>query len=736
MSRYRRTVGGGSSSRTRPSTSPSKSVNPDKEKRRLLPIGIIPSKPSRPIQRPKPRYISGDTVEVEGRTYTYNGRYFVHRIGGDNPREVLLDPETAIGKRDLEIASLASGWDGEGYTFSSESNASKAAELLYGSRGRVRGSDGSFSIYKKKKKGGNVFDRIGGAIGDGLSSIDDRITRPISDTVGDIGRSVGDELNDLGGSVDDRVTQPIVDLTEDVGDAAVRASDYLAKELKDQAEFVFVDPIREIKERTEGTVVGRGLDFISENVVDPIDDLKDNPYVQVAAYFVPGVGPILGPSLQIASKLDNGGELTGQDVVNLALSAASVAGTVDPKLIKAGKAAAKVQAGEEPIDVFVQLYAEDVLSALDNPALENGLETAIRTAGGEDLTTALAATYGQDYLRSEEFKSGASQFLSDKGMNQSTIDLIFEQDKGAELFNQVAYGEDPVAAVASIYSKDIAEGLFGEDGNYRASTIAALKAVPKADDVDFSDPAQVGEFLKGTYDTYVEEGGTLPEFEFTASLFGEVTEGEDGEGGFNFAGINLPSFSGFEGLKGGVDWAAGKYAGLSNYLSGLGYDFGTVFGAIGNPLEFLDQYGITLPEGIDIPLPDAPEFASLEGDLDLVGGSLPDVPTLDVGSIDVPLPDVPTLDVGSIDVPELPSFGSSELALDQAISGLDMPSLDASLDLSLPSFDLGLDLALSSIEGGTSEEEEENKDPNEFQGLDYDANILGNALARIKSLKV
>ena len=493
-----------------------------------------------------------------------------------------------------------------------------------------------------------------------------------------------------------------------------------------------------------------------------------SPTSQFVVNFVPGAGPLVSTAMKTYTKVNEGEALTTADAFDIAVSAAQYgafqeAQAVESQLLAEGfntevAAAEAAEASQRYMDKFylgdlqkvdtlqqsisngtpipqalAQVYGGDVLDAA---ALEGYQEIAGQVAVDAAAGTSVEQSLVNVIKNTEQGKNLFYENLNRAGVPMSAINLLYEDDKGARVLTDYFAGEDIERSIASIYSEDIANSLLGEDGNARAATIAGLKATKNYTGVDFEDPTTVSDFLKQTYTDYTDAGGNLDFFNFLQG------DGEDEEGnysGFDFGSL-FPEFNAsFFGLTG--QDVRDFFSNVSNPFEKLsGFNLGSLDidpSLLEGDLSGLDLEGLDLSSSGGLDGLDGFNVPNINNPINLdelaLNGSIPEVPIINVPELE----GIEGVTINTPTAPELPSFGEAELSLDAALDGLNLPSLEGSLDLGLPSLDLGLGgLGNEGVTGGTPEEEEENKDPNEFQGLDYDANILGNALARIKSLKV
>lgn len=253
-------------------------------------------------------------------------------------------------------------------------------------------------------------------------------------------------------------------------------------------------PIRRVKETISD--VGSALDdAVISKVVDPVvkmgeqfedltregiegvDEAIQNPYVRMV---VGAVIPGSKPWLDAYAKLDSGETLTTADYVSLGMSSAEEFVDADiPEEVKIGlKVGTRINAGEDPVDIFIDEYGENYVEDLD---LDTKLDDTLRTYYGDDVAN-----------------------------------LLKENKNAVQLANDIVIrGKDPSEAIADIYGDQIVSSLGSDDPTVNALGYAGLKTAVGLDQGLDSDEA-----LLAGGEEYYKRGGALPDLNQVASLAG------------------------------------------------------------------------------------------------------------------------------------------------------------------------------------------------------------------------
>ena len=258
---------------------------------------------------------------------------------------------------------------------------------------------------------------------------------------------------------------------------------------------------------------------------------------------------------------------------------------------------------EVTLEKVASSIAADGIDAVANqlnvkaPELMKSVEFASKVNGGDDIVDAAISTYGD----------ALTAALPD-GYSEVT-----------EAALRIGAGEDRVSVLGDVYGQDI-----GLDNPLGKASVESLNTYD-----------QTGDTNKAIIDglvTYIEEGGTLPEFEVPDYMKTELD-------------FDLPD----------VDFGGISFADLPDFNLPDAIDLGINIGSI-------DFSGVSVPD-LNIDLGELPQLA---GDIDL--------PSLDWSGVDVTLPEVnlPQLGELGVDIAELDWSGTNIGNLD----GIDLPNLD------------------------------------------------------------
>lgn len=368
-------------------------------------------------------------------------------------------------------------------------------------------------------------------------------------------RRVKETISDVGSAIDDAIIAPIVDPIVEAG--------------------------RQFEDRVRDGVEG-------------IDEAIQNPYVRMV------VGAVAGPQakavLDAYAKLDSGEELDTADYVALGISGAEELGDVEisPELKTGIEVGTRLNAGEDPVDIYIDEYGEDYVEKLD---LDTKLDTTLRDYYGDEVA---------DILK------------DNKNLVQLATDIVVN-------------GEDPSAAIAKYYGQDIVDYLDLGD----ATGYAALKTAVALDQgLDTKDAV-----LSGA-EEYYRRGGKLPDAGQIAELAG-IEELPDfdlnqfvSDLGIDFPELNVQGYTLPQLADLNIDVGQFNLSGFSP--KDLGYDVGTwgELRDLGVDIGELDLSEYNLPEladlNLDLNIPELnialrkygqqpSELASLEMDKELTG---------------------------------------------------------------------------------------------------------------------
>ena len=307
----------------------------------------------------------------------------------------------------------------------------------------------------------------------------------------------------------------IVDAVSDVGSA-----------LDDAVISKVVDPVVKMGEQFED---------LTREGIEGVDEAIQNPYVRMV---VGAVIPGSKPWLDAYAKLDSGEELTTADYVSLGMTGAEdFAGADIPEEVKIGlKVGTRINAGEDPVDIFIDEYGEDYVAELD---LETKLDDTLRSYYGDDVA-----------------------------------DLLKENKNAVQLANDIVIrGKDPSEAIADIYGDQIVGSLGSDDPTVNALGYAGLKTA-----VGMDQGLAASDALLAGAEEYYKRGGQLPDAGQIASLAGIEAPDFDmnrlvSNLGLDFSdlqakGYNLPSLAGL-----GIDFSKLDFSGIKPVELGVeGFD--------------------------------------------------------------------------------------------------------------------------------------------------------------------
>jgi len=387
-----------------------------------------------------------------------------------------------------------------------------------------------------------------------------------------------------------------------IEDAVEDAGDWVGDQIEDAVDFVVEDVPDAVSDAFSSFEDG------VRNAIEGVDDLVQNPYVRMAVRFIPGYGQIAGTILDTYAKLDSGEELSAGDIASLAATFGSNNPT-DWKLtdnqVKAVKTAGSLADGDDPINVLVSAYGEDVI---DQMGLKDTAISTLQNSIGED----------------------AYNIVSDNlDLARTGYDIVVD-------------GKDPLEAISNRYGEEIVGYLGADTPNERALGLAGLTTAVGLDKgLDAEDA-----LLRGAQ-RYADEGGTV-DLNQLAGLTG--VDVDFGSGNFfnkyattfgNFEG--LPDLSFIEdyvrqygsGIEDGVRFVADNLPNLN--LEGVDYDY------------LRNQYNMNIrdlkAQGIDV------GQLAFNTDIDL------GIPSIEVPDADLPNVEVSGIDLPDVNIPDIPLPG-------------------------------------------------------------------------------
>ena len=407
------------------------------------------------------------------------------------------------------------------------------------------------------------------------------------------------------------------------------------------------------------------IEDITREGIEGVDAALQNPYVRAVVKVVAAVSPdpitkAIAAGIDAYTTVDSGEDLSAGQIVNLATSTAgaiqasggaggtmsadggppqtggatdtsafdsAVQAATDETVQKIAGAGASIIDGEDPLDVIVDVFSNEIIAGI--------ADTADTTIG----------------------KEAGDAIRNNPDITNTVID--------------VAQGDDVSTAIANNLGDRVAEGIGADTTNEIALVKAGLSTGAGLDQ-----GLDIDEALLEGAKTYYEEGGTIP---------GGDVDVEDIEvGGFSLSdlGIDLGAFPDFVGdinakfptipavalslFEGGL--SIPEIEGLGIDISGV--DFPTADLGIDADLEFGDvDLGL---DGVDLNV----------GDVDLGIDGV----DLDVGDVDLGIDGV-DLDVGDVDL-GIDGVDLGEVDID--IPEVDGPDIDMP-EVEGPDIDIGLD---------------------------------------------
>lgn len=226
------------------------------------------------------------------------------------------------------------------------------------------------------------------------------------------------------------------------------------------------DVVEDVVDVVEDVVDGVG-DFVGDIGETAVDALS-SPIGQIA---VSVAFPAYAPYINAAAKVANGQDLSLYDVASLGLQGYSdlQAGVkVDPKIVKATKAAARIADGADPKTVLIGAYGADFIK-------ETGLADSVKDT--------ISSTIGDD----------AYQFVDQyMDVEQAGIDLLA--------------GEQPLRMLANQFGDEAANYLGSDDPNMKAFGYGAITTAVGLDEGLSPEKA----LLRGIRE-YSDKGGESPD---------------------------------------------------------------------------------------------------------------------------------------------------------------------------------------------------------------------------------
>lgn len=208
-------------------------------------------------------------------------------------------------------------------------------------------------------------------------------------------------------------------------------------------------------------------DFVGQ-IGESVIDAAASPIGQIAISIA---FPQYAAYINAATKVANGEDLTAYDFVSLGIQGYSDlnAGVkVDPKIVKASKAAARIADGADPAQVLIGSYGADFVNELN-------LDTTIENAVGDVL--------GED----------AWQFVAENmDINQAAADLIA--------------GENPLRMLSNQFGDEVVGYMSSGDPQLEALGYGGLTTVIGLD--EGLDPEKA--LLRGAKE-YYDRGGEVPD---------------------------------------------------------------------------------------------------------------------------------------------------------------------------------------------------------------------------------
>lgn len=142
-----------------------------------------------------------------------------------------------------------------------------------------------------------------------------------------------------------------------------------------------------------------------ENIGDAVSDVVQNPYVQAATAFIPGVGPAVSSVLQAWGTLDSGEELSPAQIVAAVTGVSELSGLEGGNLI--AKLPPQIRETATAIQKGLEGGWDEAYSALKDAGLEGtseqfaAFEDAIRNVVGDDNIEAISGGFAgiEDFAR-------------------------------------------------------------------------------------------------------------------------------------------------------------------------------------------------------------------------------------------------------------------------------------------------------------------------------------------------
>jgi hypothetical protein len=407
------------------------------------------------------------------------------------------------------------------------------------------------------------------------------------------------------------------------------------------------------------------IEDITREGIEGVDAALQNPYVRAVVKTVAAVSPdpitkAIAAGIDAYTTVDSGEDLSAGQIVNLATSVAgayqdatdlgfdegdlgstiedpsvidqAVQAATDETVQKIAGAGASIIDGEDPLDVVVDVFSDEIIEGVANTA-----DTAIGKEAGDAIR-------------------------NNPDITNTVID--------------VAQGDDVSTAIANNLGDRAAEAVGADTTNEVALVKAGLTTGAGLDQGLDTDEA----LFEGAK-TYYEEGGTIP---------GGDVDVEDIEvGGFSLSdlGIDLGAFPDFVGdinarfptipavalslFEGGL--SIPEIEGLGIDISGV--DFPTADLGIDADLEFGDvDLGI---DGVNLDVGDV--------DLDIPEVDI-EIPEVDVPEVEVEIPEV---DVPEVDI-EIPEVDIPEVDIEIPEVDVEKPDFEGP-DIDGPDIDIDLD---------------------------------------------